>query len=384
MVSATLAKEQTVIVKSVFIAAAVAIVLGSIMMARVIIAPMFMAVFFAIILYPPLKWLKSKGLPEILALIVLSTLVLVICLGVSWVIINSLMRFKDRIPAYRTHINQTIDQVQTLMTTHGLFQEEAEAEKQGDGVESAAFDHEDMTGTSGQSATLFQPKPNGRGLEISADTLMAYVRYFLAASTRLVTVSFIIMLLVIFMLIEATTFPKKFAAAFGTWNITNAHLKTMAEEIRRYMVLKGVVSIICGATCTVFLHFMGIEYALLWGVLMFFLNFIPNIGTIVAAIPPVLLALIDHGLGTCFVVVVGYVLINCCTGYIIEPHLLGKGLGISPLVVLLSLFFWGYLLGLIGLFLAAPLSVVMKIILQTFDETRWIAVLMANKVVSRE
>ena len=179
-------------------------------------------------------------------------------------------------------------------------------------------------------------------------------------------------------------FPKKFAVAFGARDVTNVHLKTMAGEIRRYMVLKGVVSIICGTICTVFLYFMGIEYALLWGVLMFFLNFIPNIGTIVAAIPPVLLALIDHSLGTCIVVIIGYVIINCFTGYIFEPHLLGKGLGISPLVVLVSLLFWGFLLGPIGLFLAAPLSVVMKIVFQTFDDTRWIAVFMADKAACGE
>ncbi len=118
---------------------------------------------------------------------------------------------------------------------------------------------------------------------------------------------------------------------------------------------------------------------MLWGFVAFLLNYIPNIGSVVAAIPPIVLATVEHGVAIGCVDAAAFVVINCVVGYVLEPKLLGQGLDLSPLIVLIALIFFGWLLGPVGMFLSPPLAVVMKIIFVSFPETRWIAALMANR-----
>lgn len=190
---------------------------------------------------------------------------------------------------------------------------------------------------------------------------------------------FILTLLVIFMLCETTSMPKKMAAALGKQGFVNEHIQKVVADIRNYMVIKTWMSLGVGTCVTLLLIVSDVQYPLLWGFVAFLLNYIPNIGSVVAAIPPIVLATVEHGLVVGAVDAVFFVIINCMIGYAIEPRLLGNGLDLSPLIVLIALILFGWLLGPIGMFLSPPLAVIMKIIFQSFPETRWIAVLMANR-----
>jgi len=190
---------------------------------------------------------------------------------------------------------------------------------------------------------------------------------------------FIITLLIIFMLCETTSTPKKLAAALGKQGFVNEHIQKVVADIRNYMVIKTWMSLGVGTCVTLLLVVSDVQYPLLWGFVAFLLNYIPNIGSVVAAIPPIVLATVEHGLVVGAVDAVFFVAINCVIGYAIEPRLLGNGLDLSPLIVLIALSLFGWLLGPIGMFLSPPLAVIMKIIFQSFPETRWIAVLMANR-----
>ncbi|MBR4103312.1 MAG: AI-2E family transporter [Thermoguttaceae bacterium] len=190
---------------------------------------------------------------------------------------------------------------------------------------------------------------------------------------------FIITLLIIFMLCETTSTPKKLAAALGKQGFVNEHIQKVVADIRNYMVIKTWMSLGVGTSVTLLLVVSDVQYPLLWGFVAFLLNYIPNIGSVVAAIPPIVLATVEHGLVVGAVDAVFFVIINCTIGYAIEPRLLGNGLDLSPLIVLIALILFGWLLGPIGMFLSPPLAVIMKIIFQSFPETRWIAVLMANR-----
>jgi predicted PurR-regulated permease PerM len=152
------------------------------------------------------------------------------------------------------------------------------------------------------------------------------------------------------------------------------------DDVRRYIVYKGIINLLSCTIVTVFYYTIGVKYAVLWGLIAFFLYFIPNIGAMISAIPPLLLIFIDNGLSGALTLVIGLFVIESLIGYGLEPRLLGHGLGISTVVVFLSLIFWGWLLGPIGLFLAAPLTIVVKIVLQAFDETRWMAILLDEKI----
>jgi len=125
---------------------------------------------------------------------------------------------------------------------------------------------------------------------------------------------------------------------------------------------------------------VGVDYPVLWGVIAFFLNFVPNIGSIIAAIPALLLALVQLGPGGTAWAALGYLLANNLVGNVIEPRFMGKGLGLSSLVVFLSLVFWGWVLGTVGMFLSVPLTMTIKIALDSNDDTRWLAILLGPEV----
>ena len=133
-----------------------------------------------------------------------------------------------------------------------------------------------------------------------------------------------------------------------------------------------------GVIIGVALWLIGVDYPVLWGVLAFMLNFVPNIGSIIAAVPAVLLTIVQLGIGPAFLVAVVYVAVNILIGSILEPRFMGKGLGLSTLVVFVSLIFWGWVLGPVGMLLSVPLTMIFKIALESSPETRWIAVLLGS------
>ena len=136
------------------------------------------------------------------------------------------------------------------------------------------------------------------------------------------------------------------------------------------------MSLITGTLVALWVTLLGIDFPLLWGLLAFLLNYIPNIGSILAAVPVMLLALVQFGVGSALLVAVGFLAINMVMGNLIEPRVLGHGVGLSPLVVFLSLVVWGWVLGPVGLLLSVPLTMTLKIALESSDETRWLAILL--------
>ena len=122
---------------------------------------------------------------------------------------------------------------------------------------------------------------------------------------------------------------------------------------------------------------MGVDYPVLWGLLAFFFNFVPNIGSVIAAVPAIVLAMIQTDLLTTLLTAIGYLVINVIVGNFLEPKIMGKGLGLSTLVVFLSLVFWGWVLGPVGMLLSVPLTMIVKISLENFEQTRWMAILLS-------
>lgn len=221
-------------------------------------------------------------------------------------------------------------------------------------------------------------------VDAGSNELFRFLAGLASELSYLASNGFILTLLVIFMLCETTSMPKKMTAALGKQGFVNEHIQNLVADIRNYMVIKTWMSLGVGFFVTLLLIVSDVQYPLLWGFVAFLLNYIPNIGSVVAAIPPIVLATVDHGLVVGVVDAVFFVIINCTIGYGVEPRLLGNGLDLSPLIVLIALILFGWLLGPIGMFLSPPLAVIMKIIFQSFPETRWIAVLMANRPPKEE
>jgi len=197
--------------------------------------------------------------------------------------------------------------------------------------------------------------------------------------TQLLTSGFVILFYVIFMLVEAGSFRKKVQAAFSDNQSAYGYMTRVMNSLQYYLVIKTRINVVTGALIAVALWLIGLDFALLWGFVAFLLNYVPNFGSIIAAVPAVILAFIQFGIGLEFWLVLGiYVLVNILVGYVVEPKMMGSGLGLSALVVLISVIFWGWILGPIGLILSVPITVALKIFLESYPGSRWLAVMLGD------
>jgi len=397
------------------------IILAGFKAAQSLLSPFLLAVFFAVILTPPLRWLKKKGLPELPAILVLSTFVLLMGLGTILLFTNSLTRFTTQLPAYTekvttaytaidTWINDAADRFYDLgesiypfsppeetdspgnsqesqendgtehdntehdNTEHPEQQERRETEQTEQAAEQAA---EQTTEQAAASAALRSRLSLSDVIHVN--DLISLVQAGVNTLLNIATVSTLVIIMLVFILLEAARMPDKVKEAFDGRDLSNEYFKKIAEDTWHYMRIKTIICFLTGLSTSIGLWILGVEYAILWGMLMFFLNYIPNIGQVIASIPPILLALVDGGLSLAVWATVWLILVNSFWGLAIEPRYMGHGLGISSLVVLLSLIFWGWLLGPVGMFLSAPLTMVVKIVLQNDPKTKWIAVLLSNR-----
>ena len=156
------------------------------------------------------------------------------------------------------------------------------------------------------------------------------------------------------------------------------HLARFVDTVKTYLVIKSVMSLITGAGIALYLIVIGVDFALLWGWIAFFMNFVPYVGSLIAAIPVIVLTLLDPGPDIALLVAFGYLAINILVGNVIEPRYLGQGLDLSTLVVFLSLVFWGWLFGPVGMFLSAPLTMLLKIAAESHPNGRGLSVLLGS------
>jgi AI-2 transport protein TqsA len=155
-------------------------------------------------------------------------------------------------------------------------------------------------------------------------------------------------------------------------------VRNLRQIAKRYLVIKTLTSAAAGLAILVWLLIIGVDYPVLWATLSFLLNYVPNIGAIIAALPVALLALVQLGVGSAFLTVLGFVVVHIVLGNLIEPKVMGKGLSISTLVVSLSMVFWGWVLGPIGMILSVPMTSLVKIALESYKETRGLAIMLGS------
>ena len=332
-------------VSSVFLSiASFIVVIAGLRAAKVIIVPFLLSLFLAFITAPPFFWLQRKGLPKWLSLLTIILVILFVALLMSMLVGTSIQDFSKNLPEYEKSLGQQSAGVVRLIENLGFNTSQFE-----------------LTKLLNPSAALSM---TGRILNGLAGVL---------------TRSFLILLTVIFMLLEASAFILKFHKIMDAPEDLPKPFSRFINNVKRYTVIKTLTSLGTGFLVTVWLSIIGVDYAILWGVMAFAMNFVPNIGSILAAIPAILLCVIQLGLVNAFICTIGYVVINVTMSNIIEPRFMGKGLDLSILVVFLSLLFWGWVLGPVGMLLSVPLTITVKIALEGKEETSWIAVLLSAK-----
>ena len=318
--------------------ASVVIVIAGLKAAASVFLPVLIAVFLSMISLPLLNWLQAKRVPKGLAVLITIFVALGVLAAIVVLVGGSIQEFTREAPKYRAKVVTMWAGVLDWVQAQGI-------------AVSPEITRE-----------LLDP---GRAMDMMTGTL----RGVAAVLSNLL----LVFLFIVFILFEAAGFPAKVRAAFGE-RAGFKRFDKFLEEVQRYLAIKTTVSLITGVVVGASLWLVGVDFPLLWGGLAFLLNYIPTIGSILAAIPPALLALIQLGPGYSMIVVMIFLTVNITLGSLVEPYFMGRRLGLSTLVVIISLVFWGWIWGPVGMLLSVPLTMILKILLENTEDLRWIAV----------
>jgi len=326
------------------ISACIIIIVAGIMAADKIILPIILALFISIICAQPVIWLEKRKVPYTLAVVIVLFSLGLLFVLFGGIIGNSLSRFSQDAPKYEENLRSIVV---------------------------AMIDYLNKAGANIDSKQLISMIDPGKILFFTAGAV--------GEIGQIMSDSFVIMLVTIFMLLEVKSFLLKAKIIEEIHGNSLKYLDKIGMSIRHYLSIKTVISLMTGVFIWIWLKVVGVDYAILWGLIAFLLNYIPNIGSIIAAAPTMLLALVQLGVGGMLWTGLGYLIVNMLMGNIVEPKVMGKGLGLSTLVVFLSLIVWGFIFGSVGMFLSVPLTMTIKVILEQNKSTQWIAILLGTE-----
>ena len=324
--------------------AAFVIVVAGMKAAATIIVPFLLAVFISIIAGSPLIWLRRKKLPMWLSLTIIILVVIGVMLLLVFLLGASLEGFTRELPNYQSRLREIL---------LGMIRW-----AQGYGVE-----------ISGNAVREVLDPTRAIGL---ADDI-------LSGLTNLLGNTVLILLTITFILVESASFPAKLLRIVGHDSASTQ--KVILARIRKYIAVKTLISAATGTSIGILALIIGLDFPFLWAILGFLLNYVPTIGSIIAGVPACLIALVQLGVWPMLFTALGYFVINTIFGNLIEPRIMGRTMGLSTLVVFLSLVFWGWVLGPIGMLLSVPLTMVAKIILEQNENTLPIAILLDSEKV---
>ncbi|QYJ87495.1 AI-2E family transporter [Shewanella mesophila] len=337
--------NQGVALKGFAIMAFIVVILAGIKAASPIVVPFVLSAFIAVICNPAINGMTRLRIPRLLAVMLMMVFIVLMGLWLASLVGSSINEFSRQLPVYR---GQLVEQFAWILAKLQTFNIELSRE---------------------QILDYFDP-----GAALSMTTNM------LSSVGGVMANLFLIILTIVFMLFEAEDLPKKLHFALDDPDMRLKQIDKFLHSVNQYMVIKTLVSLGTGLIVGGGLAIIGVDYALLWGVVAFLFNYIPNIGSIIAAIPAVLLAFIQMGPAVAGGTALLYFATNMVMGNVVEPRYMGRGLGLSTLVVFLSLIFWGWLLGSVGMLLSVPLTMIVKIALESSQSGRWLAILLADNV----
>jgi predicted PurR-regulated permease PerM len=325
--------------------AAVIVIVYGMQAAKVLLVPFLLAVFLALIAIRPMLWLQKHKIPSAIAALAIVILMMLIIGVVGGIVGSSIAEFTAALPSYQARLDVivqgTLDFVASLVGDDKSF--------------------DDL------------------GALIDPGWAMGLAASILNGLQDVLTNAFLILFTMVFILLEASSMGIKMQAAFGRAAETFERPRIFLHNLGRYLGIKTIVSLATGLTAVLLTWWVGLDFPLLWGMLAFLFNYVPTIGSIIAAVPAVLMALVQLGPGEASTTAIGFVAINLLYGNAIEPRLMGYGVGISPLIVFTGLVLWGWIFGPVGMLLSVPLTMTLKMALESDERTRWIAILIGSE-----
>ena len=324
--------------------AAFIIIIAGVIYAESLIAQILMALFISIIFAQPIAWLQKKKVPQGLAITMVFIFIIAVFVGFGELIGTSMSSFSEDAPKYEQNLREMGAAIFQFADNQGI-----------------KISTDEMT-------KLFDPS---KIMSITAG-LLGQLGSFMGNA-------FTIFFLVLFLLMELDSFSVKTRAIVKDSGGSLAFFNTIGDSIRHYLSIKTMTSLLTGTLIWISLAIIGVDYAIIWALIAFLLNYIPNIGSIIAAIPAVLFAMVQLGFGGVIWTTGVFVAVNMVIGNVIEPKMMGKGMGLSTFIVFVSLIFWGFILGTVGMFLSVPLTMAIKIMLEQNPKTEWIAIFLGTQ-----
>jgi len=309
-----------------------------------IITIIFLSIFIALVFTPLVRWLNRKGIPGGLSVLMVVFLFILIVAILGAVVIKAAGQFGNKIPIYQMNLMYFISNMtnyipQRYISSSGVFT---------------------LSTVSRDIATVI------------INLMSSIINGLLNASAT----AGIVILTTAFLLIDTANTPEKIKSELENQSELQMRMSKFGQSLVEFMVIRAEINLIVATAITVVLLLGRIDFAILWGILIFLLNYIPYIGLILASIPPTMLALFQYGPGGAIAVIVVTIIVAALAENVIFPSLAGKGLKLSPAFLFLALIYWNYVLGAAGVLLSVPLTMVLKIILESFEETKWLARLM--------
>lgn len=336
-------KSSTSLRDTVLTLVGILFLLGMARYASAIMVPFLLALFIAIIASTPVNWLKNRGVSSILSVGIVLIAAAVIFLLFSIMLGNTMVQFSEALPVYQEKLNGLTAKITVFLSEKGVD------------IESAG--------------TLDALDPG---------MVMTFANTLVTGLADVFSNIVLIMFTAMFMLFDAIDFPRKMKAAEGSSSEKMLEqIALLVKSTNEYTIIKAIISLGTGVLIWLSLTLVGLDFALLWGVIAFVLNFVPNIGSILAAFPAVLLALVQLGPANALVVAAIFGVINTIMGSVVEPKIMGKRLGLSTLTVFLSLVFWGWIFGVVGMLLSVPLTMAIKFAAMNNPQTKWFGVLLS-------
>ena len=335
-------RDQSSIVPPLVAIAAFIIIVAGLKAASELLSPVLLSLFIVLVTSPLVQWMRARRVPTWLANLIVILGVIATGLLLIIFLIASVAQLTDSVPAYRSLLEDQLTQTELWLARHGL-----------------------------ESADILN-------LEILRPSRL--IQFVLSVLTGLIgTLGNVglTLFIVIYMLVGASSFATKLKHSLGERSPLLNRMTAFSRSVSLYLLIKGWLGAMAAIGQTLLLLALGVDFAVLWGVVSFLFNFIPNIGYIIALMPPLMLALLESGIGAALVVFIGYALINNFFDMVVGPRYLGQGLDLSTLVTFLAVVFWTWILGPIGAFLALPLTVMVKtLVLESFPNSAMVAKLM--------
>jgi len=333
---------------SILLIASVVVVLGGATLASAIVVPFLLSVFITIILLVPVEALMRRGVPTWLSLFIVVAVMLVFFAAVFIIVGSAGAAFTADLPGYQAELSTLIANVSAWFDARG--------------VEVSASGLRDL---------------------LNPERIGSFFQRFIGNIGGALSNIMLIVFTVIFMLADANLIKRKLAWHQQRHSAVEGQLDSLSDLVvllSTYTKIKAAVSLLTGFLIWLGLSLMGIKYPVLWGLLAFLLNFIPTIGSIIAAFPVLLLAMLSLDPVLLMMIVTLYLGVNIVVGNFVEPVWMGDEVGLATLVVFLSMVFWGWLFGPVGMLLSVPLTIALKFLALRNPGTLWLAVLLSNNV----